>query len=480
MTDLCDLPARELRRRIGARRLSPVELLESCIARIEAVDGILNAIPIRAFDQARAAAGRAERQVRAGEPLGPLHGLPVGIKDLNRTAGIRTTFGSPIYADTVPAGDDDFVARLKAAGSIVAGKTNTTEFGAGSNTTNAVFGPTRNPFDTALTSGGSSGGSAVAVATGMLPLCTGNDTGGSLRVPAGFCGVTSIRPSQGVVPYERRQFPFTPFSVQGPMARTVDDLILLFSVMAQPRGIDPLSFAVDHAELTREVDPSTLKVAVSPDLGFAPAGQRVRAAFAEKLAVFADAFAVCGEDAPDLASAPRVNWILRGVEYVGRHRRHYEEHRALLGPLVVHNYEEGLKVTVDDVIWAKTEQGALHRRVEAFFDRWDVLICPVASVPPFPVEQLYPESVDGEAQETYVRWAGLTNGLSVAGTPVVTLPCGRDGGGLPFGIQVVGRRGSDTRLLTVAAAIERLLAADPRTARPLPDLAALVSTVRRP
>ncbi len=470
MTEPCELPARVLRGLIGARRLSPRELLESCIARVEACDGVVNAIPIRTYDLARAEAARAEAAVMAGEALGSLHGLPMGVKDLHHVGGVRTTFGSPLFEDFVPQADDRPVAALRAAGALVLGKTNTTEFGAGSNTTNDVFGPTRNPFDPALTSGGSSGGAAAALACDMALLCTGSDTGGSLRVPSTFCGTAAIRPSTGVVPYERRAFAYSPFQVIGPMARDVGDLALMFGVMAEPDAMDPMSQALPRPPEARPVDLSSLRIAFSADLGFAPTSRMVRRVFANRVARLAPFFAVCEEAHPSLAGAVEANWVLRGLQFLHQHRERYERHREKLGPLVIENIEAAMTITAEQVARAMAEQNRLHQAFAAFFGRFAILVCPGATRGPFPVEDLAPREIDGEPQGTYVRWAGLTNGLSVAANPVVALPCGRDEDGLPFGLQIVGPRNGDWHLLSVAATIEEAWAADPVLARPQPDL----------
>ena len=251
MTQPCDLTAVEARRLIGTKELSPVELLESCIERIEAVDGAVNAMVARCFERAREEAKAAEKAVDAGDELGVLHGLPLGVKDLNVTEGVRTTFGSPIYQDNVPDEDERIIAALRQAGAIVLAKTNTPEFGAGANTNNPVYGATGNPFDPARICGGSSGGSAVALACGMVPICTGSDTGGSLRTPASFCGVTSHRGTTGLVPSDRRGIGYTTYNVQGPMARTVADTSLMLSVMAGDHTIDPFRAVIAESGMYR-------------------------------------------------------------------------------------------------------------------------------------------------------------------------------------------------------------------------------------
>ena len=311
MTEPCDLAARDARALIGAKKLSPVELAESCIARVEAVDHAVNAMVSPDFERARAAARAAEAAVMRGDQLGALHGLPVGIKDLENTAGLRTTFGSPIFANNVPAADDRTVASLRAAGAIVLGKTNTPEFGAGANTRNAVYGATGNPFDPARSAAGSSGGSAVALASGMVPLASGSDMGGSLRNPAAFCGIVGFRPTPGLVATEMHGMGWSPLAVNGPMARTVGDVALMLSAMVSDDARDPLATTVHGRPVRRaddfsplpEIDLSRLRVAVTADFGFAPTERVVREAFADKTKKFRHVFARAEDATPDCAGA---------------------------------------------------------------------------------------------------------------------------------------------------------------------------------
>ncbi len=472
MTELCDLGAVELRRRIGAKEISPVELLDSCIARTEAVDGAVNAMVARDFERARKTAQAAERAVVAGTPLGALHGLPVGVKDLNATEGLRTTQGSLLYQDHVPAADERMVAALRAAGGIVFGKTNTPEFGAGANTKNRVYGATGNPFDPERTCGGSSGGSAVALATGMVPLATGSDLGGSLRTPAGFCGVVGIRPTPGTVPVEARPVGLSPLSVQGPMGRSVADAALLLSAQAAHDRRDPFSRALDPALLRgpRQVDLSSLRVGVTEDLGLAAVDDGIRKVFRARMARIAPLFGACETRDPDLGPGHEIFEILRAVLFVAAHKERLERHRDRLGPNVIDNTERGLRYSLADVAWAHVEQAKTYRRFLALMEAFDVLICPACSVPPFPHAQLYVEKINGKKMDTYMRWLAISYGVTLTSHPVVALPCGRDDSGLPFGIQVIGRMGGDARLIDIAHSLETALAADAELARPLPDL----------
>ncbi len=478
MTKPCDLSAVEARRLIGTRELSPVELLESCIERIEAVNPTVNAIVATAYDRARKEAKEAEHAVLQGEPLGPLHGLPMGVKDLNLTENVRTTFGSLIHEDFVPEHDERMVADLRAAGAILVGKTNTPEFGAGANTVNKVYGATVNPFDTARTCGGSSGGSAVALATGMLPLCTGSDTGGSLRIPAGFCGITAIRCTPGMVPSERRVVGLSTFSVQGPMARSVTDAALMLGVMANYDPRDPLShpYNADSLETLDPVDLSTLRVAISPDLGFATVDDGIRETFAACMEEFRPAFGECIECSPEMENASRAFWLIRGVYYLAGRLQAYREHKHLLGPNVLGNVEAGLAMKSEDIGWAMAEETRIYRALQSFFDDIDVLICPTVAVPPFPVEQLYCTHINGVELDNYIQWADLTSGLTLTGHPIVSIPCGLDPTGTPFGVQIIGpRRYSERFTIAVAAAMERYAEGRPRISRPVPDIDSLTA-----
>jgi Asp-tRNA(Asn)/Glu-tRNA(Gln) amidotransferase A subunit family amidase len=478
MTKPCDLSAVEARRLIGTRELSPVELLESCIHRIEAVNPTVNAIVATCYERAREEAKSAEHAVMQGEPLGPLHGLPLGVKDLNLTENLRTTFGSLIHEDFVPKEDERMVADLRAAGAIVVGKTNTPEFGAGANTVNKVYGATVNPFDTARTCGGSSGGSAVALATGMLPLCTGSDTGGSLRVPAGFCGVTAIRCTPGMVASERRVVGLSTFSVQGPMARSVPDAALMLGSMVTHDPRDPLShpYSAESLETIEPVDLSSLRIAVSPDLGFARVDNGIRDTFAACVEEFRPAFGECIERSPDMESASRAFWLIRGVYFLAGRLEAYREHKNLLGPNVIGNVEAGLAMKSEDIGWAIAEETRIYRALQAFFDEVDVLICPTVAVPPFPVEQLYCTHINGVELDNYIQWADLTSGLTITGHPIVSIPCGLDPTGTPFGLQIVGpRRYSERFVIAVAAAMEHYAEGRAGIARPVPDLDSLTA-----
>ncbi len=475
MTELCDLTAVALRNAIGRKDISPVELLDSCIARIEVVDPSVNAMVTRCFDRARNEAKAAEVAVMRGDDLGVLHGLPLGIKDLEATADVRTTYGSKLYADHVPAADQGSVARTRAEGAVIVGKTNTPEFGAGANTRNLVFGATGNPFDPEKTCAGSSGGSAVALATGMVPIASGSDYGGSLRTPASFCGVVGFRPSAGIVPSETKPAGLLPFSVLGPMGRTVADAALLLSAQTAADPRDPFSSGLDVSlmEPLTEADLSSMRVLVSADLAQCPVSAANRDLFAERVGSFRHVFAEAQDRDPDFDDVHDCFEVLRGVAFVAAHGDRVRNRRGELSPNVVDNVDRGLKYALEDVSRAHVTQTRLAREWLALFDEVDAVICPAAAVTPFPHAEWYVDEIDGDAMPTYMRWLALSYAPTMVGACGCVLPCGIDGNGMPFGIQVLGPPGGDRRTLEIAAALEQVLGQNPATARPVPDLSAL-------
>lgn len=476
MSEPCDLSAVEARRLIASKALSPVELMQSCLDRIEKTNPAVNAMVAMDEKGALDTARNAEQTVMHGEPLGLLHGLPLGIKDLQATAGLRTTYGSLLYEDHVPEEDEDTVANLRNEGAIIVGKTNTPEFGAGANTKNRVYGATGNPFNPDLTCAGSSGGSAVALALGQVPIATGSDYGGSLRTPSAYSGIVGIRPSPGVVPGSDRAALISPFSVNGPMGRTVEDAHLLLKAQIDLDKRDPFSNddVMRIPEVLSGIDLAGLNIAFSEDLGCAPVDNGIRKVFRNRVNTFSHVFATATEASPDFGRVHDVFEIQRGINFVTAHMERLENHRDKLGPNVIDNTERGLKFTAKDVAWAQGEQGAIYRRYMEFFDDFDVLICPTAAVSPFPHEQLSVSEINGEQMPTYMRWLTLAYALTVALPTVVALPCGVDDSGMPFGIQIAGPNGSDAMVIEVAHALEQVLAANPDTRRAVPDIAKLV------
>jgi len=472
---LSALPAVRAAALIAAGEISPVELLESCIEQIERVNPIVNAIVTTAFDAAREKAQQAERAVPAGRnaqgrnPLGPLHGLPIAIKDNQLTAGIRTTFGTKSREQFVPDTDAGIVARVRAAGGIPIGKTNIPEMSIGANTVNPVFGATGNPFNPDFTCGGSSGGSAVAVASNMVPLATGSDHGGSLRIPASYCGVVGFRATPGTVPNEERTITQTYYSVQGPIARTVEDAALLLSAItsrdALPKNAphDPMAFPLNASQFARldDIDLGNLNVALTADLGGVLVSEQNRALFADRMAALSALFKNCDWHDIDLTDAPSVDWAVRQDIFVTQYSDVAADWSDDFNPNVRATYDSAIKTDMQDIAKARRKQTELFHRMDALFNDYDLLILPGVSIPPFPWKQLNPQEIDGKPVENYMAWLALTSSLTVVGHPVVTLPCGLDAQGTPFGIQLVARTYTDHRLLSMARAVEHAMATLP-------------------
>lgn len=480
-TEPCDLSAVEARRLIGAKLLSPVELLESCIARIEATNATVNAVVAMDEPLARRRAKDQADDVANGRPLGVLHGLPVGVKDLEPVKGMRSTWGSLIFKDHIPDADAPMVASVRNAGGNIFCKTNTPEFGAGANTRNRVYGATGNPFDPDLTPAGSSGGSAVSLALGQMPLATGSDYGGSLRTPSAFCGVVGFRPSVGVVPAPDRAAGLIPWGVVGPMGRTVADAYLLLRAQVGEDLADPFSVRrLDLPEALTPADLSSVRAAFSPDMGQAPVAKAIAKVFAKRAARLGKVIGHVEDTHPDFSGVHEVFEIHRGIAFVNGHQEKLAKHRDLLDRNVIDNTERGLKLTMAEVGRGYAEQHKLMKRVLAFFERFDVLITPAAAVSPFPHAQLFIEEIDGVKMPTYMRWLALSYMPTMALCCAAAIPCGLDSAGMPFGLQIVGRRGSDVKVLRIAAALEEALASDPETARPIPDWTKLTKKSTKP
>jgi amidase len=469
---LVALSAVELRRLIGEKELSPVELLEASIARIEAVNPYVNAVTATCYDRAREEARAAERAVLEGRPLGLLHGLPMGVKDLEATEGLLTTLGSPLYRANVPAEDNTLVARLRAAGAIVVGKTNVPELGAGANSRNVVWGATGNPFDPRLNAGGSSGGSAAALACDMLPVCTGSDTGGSLRIPAALCGVVGFRPSPGLVPSSRKLLGWSPISVVGPMGRTVGETCLQLAASAGLSATDPLSYAVDARSFANPpaLDLGRLRVGWTEDFGACDVDPGIRQAFRRKIAAMKHLFGRCEEIRFDLGEVHRCFDVLRAEAFVASTRQAYERDPSSLGPNTRANYEIGAAMSLLDSAWAQVEQTRILARFRQAMEGFDLVLAPTTPVSPFPWTTLYADTVDGKVQANYYRWLALTYVVTLTTLPALSLPCGVDDAGMPFGLQVVGRFRGDLDLLAAAAAMEQAFSGTAELRRPRPSL----------
>jgi amidase len=452
-------PATELVSLIRRRKLSPLEVTREVLARIERVNPSVNAYCTvaaeTALKEARAATAALTRR---SATLGPLHGVPVSIKDLTETKGLRTTRGSKIFEHDVPARDALVVERLRAAGAIVLGKTNTPEFGAGANTRNAVFGATRNPWNLALTCGGSTGGGAVALATGMGPLAQGTDLGGSLRIPAAFCGVVGLRPSPGLVPVYPMPLGWDSYGVTGPMARTVGDIALMLAAIAGPDARSPISYPVDTRAFTSAVRRPSIKglrLAWSADLGVTPVDGEIRRVCTEATRVFRRLGARVDEAHPDFSGLLDVVLTSRGARMVGLHEEKLSRWREVMQDNLVKNIDDGLRLTASDIGRAERQRTALWERVRTFLERYDAIITPTAAVPPFPVETWYPTSVDGVPMENYIQWVLLTYAFTVVGVPAISVPSGVTRDGLPVGLQIAGRWRDEATVLRIAAAFEQ-------------------------
>jgi len=457
--DLCFTPATELQRLYRRGAASPLEVMQAVLARVDTVNSSLNAIVTLARESALAEARKATAALkRTGSKVGPLHGVPVTIKDLTLTKGIRTTWGSRVFEDHVPTEDSLIVERLKAAGAIVLGKTNTPEFGAGGNTFNTVFGPTRNPWNPALTCGGSSGGAAVALAAGMGPIAQGSDTGGSLRTPAAFCGVVGFRTSPGLVPYYPKLMGWDSIGVTGPMARTVADVALMLSVIAGADDRSPISYDVDTAAYPRAVRSPSIKgwrVAWTSDLnGLIPVDAEVARVAEGATRVFRSLGARVEAACCDFGEVNDIVLGTRGVSMVASHADKLPQWRDQMQTGLVWNIEQGLKLSPEEIGRAEALRTTLWHRVRTFMETRDLLILPTVAVPPFPVQLPYPTEINGKPLDNYTQWFFLTYGITVTGLPAISVPCGFTQGGLPVGLQIVGRRHQETMVLRAAAAFE--------------------------
>jgi amidase len=455
--EICYAAAVDLARALRHKQLSAVEVVEAQLRQIERVNGQVNAIvtltPERALERARF----LDEQLAQGKPLGALHGLPVAHKDLFPTRGVRTTWGSPIFKDDVPDLDALIVERQTLAGAISLGKTNTPEFGAGSQTFNALFGATRNPYDLSKTCGGSSGGAAVALACGMVALADGSDMGGSLRNPASFCNVVGLRPAPGRVPSWPSKAPWSTLSVDGPLARSVGDLALLLSAIAGPDSRSPIALSDDGAgfRVALERDLRGVRVAWCPDLGGLPLDKAVRAVLDGQRATFETLGCVVEEVAPDLTGADEVFRTWRAWLFALSYGELLHTHRAQLKDTVIWNIEQGLRLSGTDLACAAVVQGQIYQRLRDFMQRYEYIVCAVSQVPPFPVEQPYVQEIDGIAMESYIDWMRSCYYISVTGHPALALPAGFTASGLPVGLQIVGRHRAELALLQLGHAYEQ-------------------------
>jgi amidase len=455
--ELCLLTAVEMSRRLRSRDLSARDLLEAHLRQIERVNPKVNAIVTMVADQARAQAKLADEAAARGKFLGPLHGLPIAHKDLVDTRGIRTTYGSPIFKDHVPAQDALLITRIRRAGAVTLGKTNTPEFGAGSQTFNPVFGATRNPYDLSKTCGGSSGGAAVALACGMLPIADGSDMGGSLRNPAAFCSVVGFRTSPGRVPRVPSTSSWNTLSVLGPMARTVADATLLLSAIAGPDPRSPLSIHDPGARFAQPLgrDFKGVRVAWLPNFAGLPFDRRVRAVFNSRRKAFASLGCIVEEPELDFSDADQAFKVFRALEFYHQHAPKLAKHRPLLKPTVIQEIERGARITAAEIADAEARRSRLFARVGRFMEKYEFFVLPVTQVPPFDVNQQYVTEIDGTKMANYTDWMRSCYYVSVIGHPAISVPGGLTPEGLPVGIQIVGRHQDDWGVLQMAAAYEQ-------------------------
>ncbi|CAB4708004.1 MAG: amidase [Actinobacteria bacterium] len=454
--------ARDMAAAVRHRAISARELLELHLARIEECNPELNALVSLDPERARAGAAAADEHLAAGGRIGPLHGLPFAVKDTHAVAGWRTTYGSPLFADYVPDSDELIVERIRRAGVVLLGRTNVPEFAAGSHTFNTVFGTTRNPVDPTRSAGGSSGGAAAALASGMVPLADGSDMGGSLRNPASFCGVVGMRPSLGRVPEWPLYNQWETTSVGGPLARNVGDLALLLSVIAGPDLRVPHALAEPGAWFAPPLAGSLqgLRVAWSLDLGGAfEVDHEVATVVEEAGRVMARAGARVFADAPSLPEAEDTFRTLRAWHLHAKLGRLLDADPAAFKTSLADNIRAGAALSGADVARAYTQRTTLGERMRRFFASYDVLVLPVSQVPPFPVEEEYPTQINGEPLGSYLDWMRSAYLISVTGCPAIAVPAGRTPGGLPVGVQIVAPHGADRRLLEIASAFEAAAAA---------------------
>ena len=457
MPDLCFLTATELTRKIRRKEVSAREVLTAHLKQIERINPQVNAIVTLVAEQAMEQARRADEALARGRPLGPLHGLPVAHKDLHETKGIRTTYGSRIYKDYIPETDSLIVERIKKAGAITLGKTNTPEFGAGSQTFNEVFGATRNPYDLTKTCGGSSGGAAVALACGMVPIADGSDLGGSLRNPASFCNVVGFRTAPGRVPRWPAGLGWSPLSVEGPMARTVADVALFLSAIAGPDPRSPIAIAEPGARFARPLgrDFKGVRIAWFQSLGGIPFDLRVRQAVDAQRQTFASLGCAIEPADPDFTGVDEAFKVLRAWGSQQQHAERLRQHPDLIKDTLRGEIEEGARLTGPQVSQAETQRTLYYHRVRTFFEKYEFFVLPVSQVPPFDIDQPYVTEIAGVKMETYIDWMKSCYYISCTGHPAISVPCGFTPEGLPVGIQIVGRHQEEWGVLQLAHAFEQ-------------------------
>ncbi|MEM7429316.1 MAG: amidase family protein [Pseudomonadota bacterium] len=453
MTKLHQLTATEAVAALRRKDVSPKDLVDASVSRIEAVDGKVNALPIRDFERALERACDPELAQMA-----PLHGLPIAVKDYNDVGGVRTTYGSPIYADHVPEHSDATVSMLESRGALPIAKSNVPEW-AGGHTFNPVNGTTRNPWNLALSAGGSSGGSAAALASGQVSLATGNDLGGSLRTPASFNGIVGLRPGPGVVPRGKRLQAFDTLWVEGPMGRCVRDIALMLDAGAGAHPHDPYAFDAAGASFVDALEAADqpARIGFSANLGIVPMSREVAGVCKAAAVRLAETGVEVTDEAPDFSGALEGFQTLRAVLLATMMGPLLAEHRDRINPDIIKNVERGLHITPEQIFEAERARWQLFHRVSEFFETHDLLICPAVSVTPFPVETPFVTEIDGKPCETYIDWFAITFALTMTGCPVLSLPCGFTDAGMPVGLQIMGKPRGEAALLRAALRFEECL-----------------------
>lgn len=462
--ELIGLSARQAVKALEKKQLKPIELLDAAIQRTEEVDKEINALPLRLFEQARAAAKNFKPSKKAKS--GSLAGLPFVAKEYNDIKGQPTTFGSPLFKEHRATETAITVSVLENAGGIVMAKSNVPEF-AGSNTFNSVYGATRNPHDLRMTVGGSSGGAAASLASGMAWLAMGSDVGGSLRIPASYCGIVGLRPTPGRVARARSLLPFDPIWVEGPMARTVDDLALMLDVQSAYVQEDPLSRPPPEVSFSEQIKAPLkgAKVGYSSNLGLSEVDAEVVDVTRRAAAKLGEANARVVEKGPDLSGAIETFQIQRAHLFASYYGELVKKERDKIPASIVWNVQKGLDLTADETLRAERERKRLVQVMRAYFEEYDFLVCPTVSVPPFAVEQAYPTEINGRQMATYIDWMAMTFIITVTGNPAISVPCGFNKRGLPIGLQIVARHNAEGELLALAAQLESIL--NLKTAEPI-------------
>jgi amidase len=456
--DICYMDATELAANIRKKKLSAVEVMTAYLDRIEAVNPKVNAIvSMVSREEAMAMAKQADADLKAGKPIGKLHGMPWAVKDTDEVKGMRSTQGSPILKDNIPAKDSLMAGRLRAAGALIIGKTNVPEFGAGSHTFNPVFGPTRNPYDLKRTCGGSTGGGAVAVATGMLPFTDGADTGGSCRNPGSWNGIIGFRTSMGRIPIDFPVGFFLRLPSYGPMARTAKEAGYLLSVMAGPSGLDPVSLPDDPAIFAKRLDRNFkgTRIAWTPNLGYLPVEPVVVDTTIKAVPILERMGCIVENAHPEMPDVFETNRVLRGTMFAVLTSPFFDTQKNLLKETVIWEANNGRSFSGMDIAAAEAKRSIIFQNVRKFLEKYEFLVLPASQVAQFPIETEYPTEINGQKMRSYLEWMEICYAITLTGLPAISVPCGFTPSGMPLGLQIVGRKSDDLGVLQLAHAFEK-------------------------